>query len=82
MRETQVQSVGQEDLLKKEMATHSNSLPWKIPWTEQSGGLQVQGVTKSQTRLSDFTFTFTLCQAIYCAKQLTCRIYVIFSVTV
>ena len=49
MQETQVQSLGQEDLLEKEMATHSSILAWKIPWMEESGGLQVQGVTKSQT---------------------------------
>ena len=37
MRETQVQSLGQEDLLEKEMATHSSILAWKIPWTEEPG---------------------------------------------
>ena len=42
------------------MATHSSILAWRIPWTEELGGLQSNGVTKSQTRLSDFTFTFTL----------------------
>ena len=35
MRETQVQSLGQEDLLEKAMATHSSTLAWKIPWTEE-----------------------------------------------
>ena len=40
--------------LEKEMATHSSILAWRIPWTEEPGGLQsVHGVTKSQTRLSD-----------------------------
>ena len=39
MQETQVQSLGQEDLLKEEMATHSSILAWKIPWTEEPGGL-------------------------------------------
>ena len=39
------------------MATHSSTLAWKIPWAEEPGRLQVHGVTKSQTRLSDFTFT-------------------------
>ena len=39
------------------MATHSSTLAWKIPWTEQPGGLQSMG-SLSQTRLSDFTFTF------------------------
>ena len=38
------------------MAPHSSTLAWKIPWMEEPGGLQ--GVAKSRTRLSDFTFTF------------------------
>ena len=40
-----------------EMATHCSTLAWKIPWTEEPGRL-VHGVAKSQTWLSDFTFTF------------------------
>ena len=40
MRETRVQSLGWEDLLEKEMATHSSILAWKIPWTEEPGRLQ------------------------------------------
>ena len=43
MRETGVQSLGQEDLLEKEMATHSSILAWKIPWTEEPGRLQSTG---------------------------------------
>ena len=39
MQETRVQSLGQEDLLEKEMATHSSILAWRIPWTEEPGGL-------------------------------------------
>ena len=39
MQETQVQSLGQEDPLQEEMATHSSILAWKIPWTEEPGGL-------------------------------------------
>ena len=42
MWETQVQSLGREDL-EKEMATHSSTLAWKIPWTEEPGGLQSTG---------------------------------------
>ena len=42
MRETQVQSLGQEDL-EKEMATHSSIFAWRIPWTEESDGLQSTG---------------------------------------
>ena len=56
MREIRVQSLGWEDPLEKEMATHSSALAWKIPWTEKPGRLQSM-VAKSQTRLSDFTFT-------------------------
>ena len=41
------------------MAPHSSTLAWKIPWTEEPGGLQsMDGVAKSRTRLSDFPFTF------------------------
>ena len=43
MRETWVQSLGQEDLLEKEMATHSSTLAWKIPWAEEPGRLQPVG---------------------------------------
>ena len=39
MQETQVQFLGQEDPLEKEMATHSSILAWRIPWTEEPGGL-------------------------------------------
>ena len=46
-------SLGQEDPLKKEMATHSSILAWKIPWTEEPGGLQSRWSQKSRTRLSD-----------------------------
>ena len=41
MWETWVQSLGQEGPLKKEMATHSSILAWRIPWTEEPGGLKV-----------------------------------------
>ena len=40
MQENQVRFLGQEDPLEKEMATHSSVLAWRIPWTEESGGLQ------------------------------------------
>ena len=43
MQETWVQSQGQEDPLEKGMATHSGILVWRIPWTEESGGLQTTG---------------------------------------
>ena len=43
MQETQVQFLGEEDPLEKEMATHSSILAWRIPWTEEPGGLQSMG---------------------------------------
>ena len=43
MRETQVQSLGQEDPLEKEMVIHSTILAWRIPWTEEPGGLLSMG---------------------------------------
>ena len=43
MQETWVQSLGQEDTLEKEMATHSSTLDWKIPWMEEPDGLQSMG---------------------------------------
>ena len=46
MRETQVQSLGQEDPLEEEMATHSRILAWRIPWTEEPGGLQSVGLQR------------------------------------
>ena len=52
MQEMQVQSLGQEDPLEKEMATYSSILGWKIPWTEGPGGLQSMASQKSRTQLS------------------------------
>ena len=49
MQETQVQSLGQEDPLEKGMITHYSMLAWRIPWTEESVGLQSMGLQKSQT---------------------------------
>jgi len=49
MQETKVQSLGWEDPLEKEMATHSSILAWEIPWTEEPGGLQSMGSQKSWT---------------------------------
>ena len=48
MQETQIQSLGQEDPLEKEVATHSSFIAWEIPWTEEPGGLQSIG---SQSRV-------------------------------
>ena len=46
MQETGVQSLGWEDPLEKEMATHSGILAWRIPWTEEPGGLQSKGLQR------------------------------------
>ena len=46
MQEMQVQSMGWEDPLEEEMATHSSILAWKIPWTEEPGGPQSMGLKK------------------------------------
>ena len=60
MQETQemgVQSLGREDPLEREMATHSHILAWRIPWREEPGGLQSMGVAKSQIQLNYETTT-------------------------
>ena len=49
VQETQVQSLGREDPLEKEMPTHSSILTWEIPWTEEPGGLQSVGSQESDT---------------------------------
>ena len=49
MQKMQSQSLGQEDPLEKEMATHPSILAWEIPWTEELGGLQSTGSQKNQT---------------------------------
>ena len=46
MRETRVRSLGPEDPLEKEMATHFSILAWRIPWTEEPGGLQSMGLQR------------------------------------
>ena len=51
MQETQVQFLGREDPLEKEMAIHSRILAWKIPWAEEPGGLQSMGLQESDTTL-------------------------------
>ena len=55
MQEAWVLSLGGEDPLEKELATHSSILAWRISWTEESDRLQSMGL-QSWTRLSDFTF--------------------------
>ena len=52
IQETQVQSLGWKDLLWKEIATHSSIIAWRIPWTEEPGGLRSTGSKKSWIRLN------------------------------
>ena len=62
MQETQVRSLDQEDPLEKEMTTHSSILVWKIPWTEEPGGLQSmvsQGVGHNWVRACEHTRAHT-----------------------
>ena len=47
VQETQVRVLGQEDPLEKEMSTHSSILAWRMPWTEEPGGLQSMGLQES-----------------------------------
>ena len=58
MQETWVQSLGQEDPLEKEMATHSSILAWRIPWTEELGGLQSMGSQRIRCNRVTNTFGF------------------------
>ena len=59
MRETQVQSLGQEDPLEKETATDSSILAWRIPWTKEPGGLQSMGSQRvGHDRATSHTFPF------------------------
>ena len=60
MQETQVQSLGRKDPLEKGMATYSSTLAWRIPWTEEPGGLHAaHGIAKSWTQLCMLSYTGT-----------------------
>ena len=58
MQETQVRSLGWEDPLEKEMATHSSTLAWKLPWLEEPGGLQSMGLLRVRHNWATSLFTF------------------------
>ena len=78
MQEIWVQSLGQEDPLEREVATHSSVLVWKIPWTEEPGGLQSME-SQSPTRLSTHT---QLCVLEYISEvniRPTNRLYLLFT---
>ena len=53
-----MQSLGREDSLEEEIATHSSILAWKIPWAQEPGGLQSMGHKQSDTAEVTNTFTF------------------------
>ena len=84
-QETQVQSLGQEDSLEKEMVTHSSILAWSIPWTEEPGRLQSMGLQESD-RTERLTLTWWSQQWIYIMatvtyitmKSIHCRVYWVF----
>ena len=60
MWETWVRYLGQEDPLEKEMATHSSILAWRIPWTEEPGGLQSSGSQKESDTTERLHFHFLI----------------------
>ena len=59
VQETRVQSLGQENSLEEEMATHSSILAWKVPWTEEPEGLQLMGSQRVGQGLVTNTLTFS-----------------------
>ena len=74
MQETPVRSLGREDALEKEMATHSCILAWKIRWTEEPGGLQSMGSQRVGHDRANYIHTHTahMCSALIdTAKQLS-----------
>ena len=60
VQETQVQSLGQKDPLERRMATHSILIAWRIPWTEEPGGLQSMASQGAEHDVATNTFTFML----------------------
>ena len=66
IQETQLQSLGWEDLLEDGMVTHSSTLAWGIPWTEKPGGLQSMGSQRVRHDQSDLALTCTLASKARC----------------
>ena len=79
MWETQVQFLGWEDLLEKEMASHSSIFTWKTPWTEEPGGLQSMGSQVSDTtqQLNHHYHTIPHCHYwfVYLVDSLNCELF-------
>ena len=65
MQETWVQSLGQEDALEEEMATHSSILAWRIPWTEEPGGIQPVGLQRVRHNGSNLACTHSQLKSKY-----------------
>ena len=63
-QETWVQSLGLEDPLQEEMATHSSTLAWRIPWTEEPGGLQFMGLQRVWHAWSDLAFEYSITDSV------------------
>ena len=72
-QETRVTSPDGDVPLEEEMATHSSIVTWKIPWTEESGGLTVHGVAKSQGRLS--THACQIIRTPFCNLQIPVHLH-------
>ena len=69
MQEIRVQSLGREDPLEKEMATHSSILAWEIPWTEEPGGLQSMVLQRAGHDRVTNTHTYTLTHTLHWANR-------------
>ena len=84
MQETQVQSLGREDLLEKEMATHSSTLAWKIPWMEEPGGPQSKGLQRvghDWVTSLHFTWNVPLVSLIFLKRSLVFSILLFSSIS-
>ena len=69
MQKTQVQSLGQEDSLEEDIATHSSILAWRIPWTEEPGGLQSIGSHKVRHDWSNWAYTIIFYTSNFISKE-------------
>ena len=76
MQETQVWSLGWEDPLEKEMATHSSILAWRIPGTEESGGLQSMGLQRVGHNWATNSFTFMYMMYV-CTSVMRCNMHIL-----
>ena len=72
MQETQVLSLGWEDFLEKRVAIHSSILAWRIPWTEEPGGLQCMGLQRVWHDLETNTFSFHLHYHLHALDMYVC----------